>query len=449
MSNSSGSTKTNETTASPSHSASMVTGGQGRAQITAPTYAAAFSCIGASCEAPCCGDWVIPLDKATYGRYQQFRPERLGSQVAQFVTITVPDRDEVVPDGLYARIAKGPSGCCPFFSDDHLCAIQKEYGPQLLSATCSIYPRSLSRVAGVMEGSLSLSCPEAARFVLLAPDSLQTEGDLFSGEFRTDNVFQLSVERRESGYRSHGAYVAIRNLLIEMVRDRSRPIWHRLLVVGSLCQRLDAIMPAEGEETLTAVLDEYRGMLETGTFPEHLEHMPGDTRLKLAVVFALSDRRVREDSGDRFRDVFWTFVEGIASSDEVAAGDDIANFLRAEEKYHRPFFARFPYILENYLVNYMFQNLFPYGRAGSADFIAQSMFDEYLQMTTQFAWINSLLIGIAGQSKEAISGEHVVRTIQSLTRAVEHYPEVLQSIREDIKSRGLDSLQGMAILLKN
>jgi lysine-N-methylase len=372
--------------------------------------------------------------------------------VTQFVTINVPGnvpgQDEVVPDGLYARIKKGPSGCCPFFGTDHLCAIQKEYGPQFLSATCSIYPRSLSRVAGVMEGSLSLSCPEAARFVLLDPHFLETEGDLFSGEFRTDNSFQLSRDQSGSGYRSPEAYLALRRLLIEMVRDRSRPMWHRLLAIGSLCQRLDAIPPAGGEEMVAALLDEYREMLERRTFPAELESMPSDSRLKLEVVFALSNRSVREDSGGRFRDVFWMFVEGIASS-EGAAGDDIASFLQAEERYHRPFFARFPHILENYLVNFMFQNLFPYGRSGSADFAAQSMFDEYLEMTTIFAWIDSLLIGIAGQTKEAFSAADVVRTVQSLTRAVEHYPDVLRSIREYILGRGLDSLQGMAILLKN
>jgi lysine-N-methylase len=443
MSHSRGSTKPHAATPSGSHS--MEASGRERAQMAPPSYAAGFRCIGASCEDPCCGEWEIPLDRATYGRYQEFRPAKLGSLVSQFVTINVPAQ----PDALHARIAKGPSGCCPFFGDDHLCAIQKEYGSQLLSATCSIYPRSLSRVAGEMEGSLSLSCPEAARFVLLVPDSLQTAGDLFSGEFRTDNVFQQSSERGGAGYRSPGAFLATRSLLIEMVRDRSRPLWHRLLAIGSLCKRLDAITPAEGEGTLTALLDEYRGMLATGMFPDELERMPSDPRLRLEVVFALSERRVREDAGGRFRDVFWTFVEGIASANGTEAGDDIVSFLRAEVRCHRPFFAKFPHILENYLVNYMFQNLFPYGRVGSADFIAQSMFEEYLHMTTQFAWINALLIGIAGQSKEAFSGEHIVRTVQSLTRAVEHYPEVLRSIREDIKSRGLDSLHGMAILLKN
>jgi lysine-N-methylase len=97
----------------------------------------------------------------------------------------------------------------------------------------------------------------------------------------------------------------------------------------------------------------------------------------------------------------------------------------------------------------MFQNLFPYGRAGSPDFAPLNMFGEYIRMTTQFAWINALLVGIAGHHKEAFTGEHVVRTVQSFTRAVEHYPDVLKSIDEYMRIRGLDNLQGMAIMLKN
>jgi lysine-N-methylase len=70
-------------------------------------------------------------------------------------------------------------------------------------------------------------------------------------------------------------------------------------------------------------------------------------------------------------------------------------------------------------------------------------------MTTQFSLINALLIGIAGHHKEDFAQEHVVTTIQSFTRAVEHYPDVLNSINESMRYRGLDSLQGMAIMLKN
>src|ERR1700722_6741612 len=131
-----------------------------------PTYAAAFRCIGSDCEDHCCGDWDIPLDKSTYAKYKQFPPEKLGSVVSNFVLV-----NEIgAPDGLFAHIYRAPSGLCPFFGTDHLCGVQKEYGPQLLSATCSVFPRSLSHVEGILEGSLSLSCPEAARNVLLNPD---------------------------------------------------------------------------------------------------------------------------------------------------------------------------------------------------------------------------------------------------------------------------------------
>src|ERR1700733_9698489 len=104
-------------------SGSKIMSEQSFAQTARPSYAAAFRCIGASCEDPCCGGWDIPVDKATYGRYQQFPFEKLGSLVSQFVSINTPTQ----PDGLYAQIYRRPSGSCPFFGSDHLCGVQKEY----------------------------------------------------------------------------------------------------------------------------------------------------------------------------------------------------------------------------------------------------------------------------------------------------------------------------------
>jgi lysine-N-methylase len=426
---------------SPTHPGLTTASEQNFPRMTPPTYAAVFRCIGASCEDSCCGDWDIPLDRSTYDKYQQFPSEQLGSVVSQFVIMNAPDQ----PDGFYAQIHRAPSGLCPFFHSDHLCGIQKQYGPQLLSATCSIYPRSLNRVSGELEGSLSLSCPEAARNVLLVPHFMQIAGDLFSGDFRTDNIFHLASDRGGSLRKPDVFFPAIRTILIDMVRDRARPIWHRLLLIGSLCKRLDDTPT----EMFPVLLRDYPQILAKQEFQAELESLPSQPRLKLEVIFGLTDARVRDRCGNRFRDTFWTFVEGIGSPEGSLPGDDLERFLRAEAEYHRPFFARFPFILENYLVNYMFQNLFPYGREGSVDFTPRSMFDEYILMTTQFAWINALLIGIAGHYKGAFAEEHVVQTIQSFTRAVEHYPDVLKSIHEYMRSRELDSLQGMAIMLKS
>jgi lysine-N-methylase len=330
---------------SPSCSASTITNKPDVIHLTSPTYAAAFRCIGASCEAHCCGDWNIPVNRNTYERYRQFPPEKLGSLVSQFVILNSPGQ----PEGLFTTInLLTTSGLCPFFGEDHLCGIQKEYGPQLLSSTCSIYPRSLSRVAGKLEGSLSLSCPEAARNVLLDPDFMQIEGNLHSGDFRTDNIFHLASDQRGALHKPAGLFGAIRQLLIGMVRDRSRPVWHRLLLIGFLCKRLDDIIAEDGEGSLQRILRAYDRINEDDAVRAEFEAMPSHPRLKLEVIFALTDARVQDSSGNRFRDTFWTFVEGIASSESAQRGDDLERFLQAEEQYYRPFFDKFPFMLESY-----------------------------------------------------------------------------------------------------
>ena len=411
-----------------------------------PSYAANFHCIGASCEDHCCRGWSIPVDQETYRKYQQFPAERLGSIVSQYVTITAAD----APPVLYAEINMTPSGNCPFFQADRLCGIQKEYGGQFLSATCSIYPRALNQVEGALEGSLMLSCPEAARNILLVPDSTRSVGDLLSGEFRTDNVFYLERSGGGTFYKPYRSFQAIRAWLIDMVQDRTRPMWERLLLIGLLCQDLSQLTTEEAGEMVPAILGDYRQILGTSWAKAELDNMPSHPEAKLRIAMRLSYERAQDPScRPRFLDTYDTFLEGIGSHAGTAPEDDLARFQEAEESYHRPFFDRYPYIYENYLLNYIFQNLFPFGHEGSPRFVQRSIFDEYILMTTQFGWINSLLIGVAGRFKSDFAGEHVVKTIQTFSREAEHDPGIRTSMHEFLKAYKLDNLQGMAILLKS
>jgi lysine-N-methylase len=414
------------------------------AQPLIPSYASAFHCIGRECEDTCCRDWSIPLDKKTYQIYARFPSGKLGSIVAKSVSVT-PD----APESLYARINLAPSGFCPFFAPDQLCGIQKEYGAQALSATCSIYPRTLNTVDGVLEGSLALSCPEAARNILLFPDSLQVAGELSSGALRTDNSAWLARNAPGAMHKPYGSFHSVRALLVDMVKDRSRPIWQRLLLIGSLCKRLDTIRSAEQDGLVSGILSDYRHIHEDASVQAELESMPTNPRKKLDVILSLSSERAEnKNSGKRFSDTFWNFVEGIGSASAAQPEEDLLRFLTAEKNFHHPFFARRPFLLENYLLNDMFQNLFPFGREGSPHFTNQSIFDEYILMTTRFAWMNGLLVGVAGCYADAFNEEHVIRTVQSFCRAVDHFPYVLVSINEYIRRQKLDSLQGMAILLR-
>ncbi|WP_221312804.1 flagellin lysine-N-methylase [Granulicella aggregans] len=413
---------------------------------TCPTYAGAFKCIGASCEDDCCHTWTIPLDKNTYRLYQNFPVEKLGSVVAEYVSVKTAETH----DNLFAQITRNDSGACPFYTSGRLCGIQEEYGPQLLSATCSIYPRVLNLVDSRLEGSLSLSCPQAARDVLLVPHSTQVVSDLLSGAFRTDNYFTLTSNEASYGHKPYSAFHDVRRCMIALVTDRSRPVWERLLLIGSLCKQLDEI-PTDGAlSKVFAILVDYHRVVGTERGCSETENLPTDLALKLRVLFKFVSERAQDKTcGTRFLDTYWDFVEGIGSSEGAKPGEDVERMRHAEEFYHRPFFEARPYIFENYLLNHMFKTLFPFGRARSADFVARSIFDEYILMATQFAIINGLLIGIAGHFKEGFSEEHVVKTIQSFARELDHDPTALDSMIEFMQKTNLGNLVGISILLKN
>jgi lysine-N-methylase len=414
-----------------------------------PTYAGAFRCIGPSCEDHCCGDWVIPVDKQTYEKYQQFPPGPVRTLVERYVTITDPK----APENIYARINRTPTGLCGFFASDGLCDIHRTAGAEALPATCSIYPRALTQVDGVLEGSLYLSCPEAARNILLVPDSTQAESNLYSGDFRTDDFAWLPRNEGSSIYKPYYVFSPLRALLIAMVRDRARPLWQRLLLIGALCERLDAITSNEQQGAVLTILRDYWTIVRRNQLMAELDALPNAPQLQLAVILRLTVKR-RQDMpvSGRFSKTIDEFMRGLGGKLDAGSGptpaDHTERYIEAREKYQRPYFEKSPFILENYLLNYIFQTLFPFGRTGSPYFIPQRIMDEYILMATQFAWMNALLIGVAGFHKEDFGDEHVVHTVQSFSRAVEHYPFFLVSVKEHLQELQLSSLNGMAVLLK-
>lgn len=404
-----------------------------------PTFAGRFRCVGSECEDTCCGDWDIPLDKITYLKYRQFPAEKLGTLASHFVIACEGEPH----DSWYGSIRHKQDGTCPFFGADRLCAIQTQYGPELLSSTCSIYPRSLAVVHGVLEGSLSLSCPEAVRQVLLEEHSTEQAGDLFSGQFRTDNVFGV---RDNKGLGA--VYLQVRGVVVELIRDRSRPMWQRLLLIVDLCVRLDSV----ADQDLIAasdVLAHFRNLLGQGIILELDRTLP-EIACRLELAIFLSTRRCQDpDCGPRFKDVFWDFIEAIGSTTSSGTDEDVHRFRNANQNHLEPLLNLAPFMLENYLLNHMYQHLFPFGRAGSDRLVAHTMSEEAVLLVVRYSWMTTLLTGAAGLHGSGFGKAHLVSTVQSFTRAVEHAPYILEEALEFVRSRGLDTMSGLTKLLRS
>ncbi len=147
----------------------------------------AFRCIGADCEDTCCVGWIVNIDKDTYDAYQLSDDPELGPRLHELVTINPAGTS----DESYAHVTLSGSAC-PFLSEG-LCAIQKKLGERYLSIMCGRYPRGMNMVDDVLQRSLDLSCPEAARIVLLDPDPMQFDEE--EGPAHDARLGHLSVLR--------------------------------------------------------------------------------------------------------------------------------------------------------------------------------------------------------------------------------------------------------------
>jgi lysine-N-methylase len=216
-----------------------------------------------------------------------------------------------------------------------------------------------------------------------------------------------------------------------------------------VCRDLDEITTDEQDSKVPRILNDYQEIIASGALYREMESVPAKPAEQLDIVLRLTGQCIQGvSSGERFLECFQEFIKGIGYSAGPTTASIVEQYIEAEERFSRPFFEQHPYIMENYLLNYVFRTLFPFGRAASAHYTPQGALAEYTLMATQYALVNGLLVGIAGHHQEAFGTEHVVKLIQSFSKAVEHNLTYLKQVKEFIRGRNLGTPEGIIILLK-
>ena len=156
-----------------------------------PQHFAGFRCLGADCEDTCCDGWAITIDKPTYEKYRQCPDPEWHASFARLIAINTAG----ATDHDYARIQLSTT-TCPFLSEG-LCSIHKKFGEEYLSVTCASFPRVWNVVDDVLEKSLDLGCPEAARRALLDPERMAFEEGAINGQdFSTARISAIDTSSR-------------------------------------------------------------------------------------------------------------------------------------------------------------------------------------------------------------------------------------------------------------
>ncbi len=124
---------------------------------------AAFRCTGAACPDTCCRGWSMQLDETTLRRYETTAPELLDAVVLQ----EVPE-GSVLPAAIMRRDPESDA-CVKYESG--WCGIHAARGTDYLGDACHFYPRVVRRLGQgedtTFTMTMTLSCPEAARLMLL------------------------------------------------------------------------------------------------------------------------------------------------------------------------------------------------------------------------------------------------------------------------------------------
>lgn len=141
--------------------------------------------------------------------------------------------------GEHWQIAPNAENCCPFLGSDNLCRIQKAHGENYLSQVCASYPRIITRFENFIEVALSPTCPLAAEMFLLAEEPLK-----FALIEADEKILRLGANNILQGISPDFAplIVDVQLAMISILQERRLSLDQRLIVLGFFLDRVEELL---------------------------------------------------------------------------------------------------------------------------------------------------------------------------------------------------------------
>jgi len=417
----------------------------------APRHFAGFRCLGAECEDTCCDGWAVSVDRPTYEKYRQHPDPQWRASFEKLITINA---ETARTDHDYARIQLATS-TCPFLSEN-LCSIHKNLGEEYLSVTCASFPRVWNVVDDVLERSLDLGCPEAARRALLDPEPMPFQQETLDGlsysSARISVIDTAGAHRPDKPYRH---FHIVRGFVFWILQHRAFPLWKRLSLLGLFCDKLQQLATAGGEAHIPELVQQYREAISAGLFEDLLSQLHARPPIRVETVLELIVARITSDfTNRRFLASYKEFMDGVRWDSNSTMEQICARYQEAYSSYCAPFLSRHGYILEHYLVNSVGRSLFPFGPQESTyklrdQNIERSIHEAFLLLAVHFSIIETLLGGIAGFHREAFGVAQVIQVIYTFSRTFEHSLTFPRRVFHLLHEKGLNNPEGVAALVMN
>jgi len=404
-----------------------------------PRHFEEFQCIGSSCEDNCCIGWDVEIDKKTYHKYQKVKD---GELLKLFRNSIFENPDSYDRNVDFATVELAESNRCPFLNEKQLCMIQAKLGHAYLSNVCAAYPRYANEVNGVVEYSLNVSCPEAARLVIANKQGLAFTNEQQSTSPNTIINFVLTTTDH-NGNSMVNYFVELRNFTISLLQNRKHPLWERIFMLGHFYEALQKSTHGQKHPPVQMLIDSFSRKIEKDDWRVEMSSIDANPTLLLRFMKEITDKlnTVTEIYSQKYIRFTQELSEGLGTSKNSDLEAEGEKYKRAYEQFYEPFMQNHEYLIENYLVNYVFGGLFPASESTKP-------FESYRMLAIRYALIKYHLIGISAFRKGLTEGD-CVQFIQAFSKAIEHHHTYLESISAYMNRKNYDSMHSIELLLKN
>ena len=388
-----------------------------------PEYYDEFRCIGGKCEDSCCIGWDIDIDKVTFRKYYKVQD----LEMKRMFQKNVHNNEESFSDDIdYGKVKLKADKRCPFLDCNNYCVIHSKLGEEYLSNVCTCFPRITNLVDGCYEKSLDVACPEAARILLLKEDGIkfkESKGEI--GKHIISNSVDTKSKELNNSLAKH--FKEIREISIKIIQNRNLDLNERLYILGEFINGLED----ESESNFNNInefiknydINKIQGFYEKNS----LYFMLQIDFFKEMVSLLNVDKEV---DSILFKEYTKQIIYSFNLNKEV---NEARGYIEVFEEYNKDFMDRYTYIFENYLVNFIYNNMFPFNEK-------ESIFDGYIMLLMRYSFMRFYLVGKYIKERKECK-EEIVRFIQVFSKTIEHHRSYLIKSMRYIKEREFNNIE--------
>ncbi|MBS5940007.1 flagellin lysine-N-methylase [Clostridium sp.] len=397
-----------------------------------PGYFKEFKCIGGNCKDSCCIGWDIDIDKTTFRQYYKVQDKEMKRMFQKNIHnneyCTSYDVD-------YGKVKLKGDKRCPFLDEENYCIIYSKLGEEYLSNVCTSFPRIINKIDGYYEMSLDVACHEAARILLLKEDGIKFEE---SEESLGKHIISSEIDTKSKKYNNSPIkyFKEIRALSIKILQNRKLNLSERLYILGDFINKLvDEIN--DNFNNVPKFIKKYNINLVNDCYEKNqLNYLIQIDFFKKMLELLNVSKKVDSRT---FKEYTKQIIAGFNFDKNVEISKDSRLYIKAFEDYNEKFISNNSYIFENYLVNFIYNNIFPFTES-------ESIFDGYIMLLTRYSFIRFYLVGKYLHNKEE-SKESIVEFIQVFSKTIEHHKSYLIDSLEYIKENEFDNMEFAKTLL--